>query len=101
MPRGQIRWPWCLWQSGRPLVCDATCPNTFAVIYRGPENTEAGCVATHAGGEKVRKVLSPGTPLPLSTSGDGDFRGDWPNITVFFEISGESSGSTIWQAESF
>jgi len=47
------------------------------------------------------QVLSPGTQLSLSACGDRDFRGDWPNLAVIFESSGESSGSTIWQGEIF
>ena len=33
------------WESGRPLVWDATCPDTFAVSYRGQAMSSAGYVA--------------------------------------------------------
>ena len=43
------------WSSGRLLVWDATCPDTYAVSYRGQATTEAGCVAAHAEERKSGK----------------------------------------------
>ena len=63
--------PWC---SGRPLVWDATCPDTFAVSYRGQATSGAGCVAAYAEERKIGKYshLSPTYlfhPIAIETSG--------------------------------
>ena len=43
------------WQSGRPLVWDATCPDTLAVSYRSRATSGAGLVAALAGERKSEK----------------------------------------------
>ena len=56
-PDGMTLVPWSL---GRLLIWDATCPDTYAVSYRGQATTEAGCVAAHAEERKSGKyVLAP------------------------------------------
>ena len=45
------------WSSGQLLIWGATCPDTYAVSYRGQATTEAGCVATHAEERKSGKYL--------------------------------------------
>ena len=62
------------WSSGRLLVWDATCPDTYAVSYRGQATTEAGCVAAHAKERKSGKYshLSPTylfQPVAIRSSG--------------------------------
>ena len=62
------------WNSGRPLVWDATCPDTFATSYRVQAIRDAGCIATSAEEKKSEKLsqLSPSyifTPVAIQTSG--------------------------------
>ena len=62
------------WSSGRPLVWDATCPDTFAVSYRGQVTNGAGCVAASAEERKALKYshLTPSylfTPVAIETCG--------------------------------
>ncbi len=62
------------WVSGRPVVWDATCPDTFAPSHRGQATHEAGCVAGQAEGRKSEKYaqLSPAylfQPVAIETSG--------------------------------
>ena len=58
----------------RPLVWDATCPDTFASSYRGQATREAGGVAAMAEGRKCEKYahLAPPyfiQPIAIETSG--------------------------------
>ena len=74
------------WQSGRPIVWDATFTDTSAVFYRGQANTAAGCVAAYAEEKKCEKCshLVPNyQPVVIETS--------W--------VIGELSGSRIWQGK--
>ena len=62
------------WSSGRLLVWDAICPDTFAVSYRGQATIGAGCVAASAEERKALKYssLTPSylfTPVAVETSG--------------------------------
>ena len=62
------------WSSGRPLVWDATCPDTFTVSYMALATREAGCVATSAEEKKAAKYshLPPSyvfAPVAIETSG--------------------------------
>ena len=62
------------WSHGRPLVWDATCPDTFAFSYQGQATTEAGCVAAMAEDRKQDKYahLAPQhliQPVAIETSG--------------------------------
>ena len=41
------------WQNGKPLVWDATCPDTLAVSYRSQATSSAGAVADLAEGRKA------------------------------------------------
>ena len=43
------------WSSGRPLVWDATCPDTFSPSHRGHATQSAGCVGEQAEGKKAEK----------------------------------------------
>ena len=52
--------------SGRPLVWDATCPDTFAPSHRGHATRSAGCVG--AEGKKAEKYA--GLPFPASSNRD-------------------------------
>ena len=52
------------WTSGRPLVWDATCSDTFAESYRSQATSGAGCVAALA---EVKVLLSTDNlPIPAS-----------------------------------
>ena len=62
------------WSSGRLLIWDATCSDTYAVLYRGQATTEAGCVAGHTEETKSGKCshLSPTylfQPVAIESSG--------------------------------
>ena len=62
------------WGQGRPLVWDATCPDTFAVSYRSQATSGAGLVAALAEERKAVKYshLSPTylfTPVAMETMG--------------------------------
>ena len=62
------------WGAGRPLVWDATCPDTYATSYRGRATREAGCVAAHAEEMKCGKYahLAPNylfQPISIELSG--------------------------------
>ena len=62
------------WSSGRPLVWDATCPDTFAPSHRGHATRSAGCVGEQAEGKKAEKYahLAPAyffQPVAIETSG--------------------------------
>jgi len=62
------------WRSGRLLVRDANCPDTFPVSYKGQATTAAGCVATHAEDKKCEKYSHLATnylfqPVVIETSG--------------------------------
>ena len=62
------------WSAGRPLVWDATCPDTYASSYRGRATREAGCVAALAEEKKCGKYshLAPSyifQPVSIETSG--------------------------------
>ena len=59
------------WNTGRPLVWDATCPDTFAASYRIQATSGAGKVAELAEDSKY-KHLGPAyifTPIAIETSG--------------------------------
>ena len=43
------------WKNGRLLVCDVTCPNTFAPSYIAWSSNRAGAVASLAEEKKVLK----------------------------------------------
>ena len=43
------------WSAGRPLVWDATCPDTFAASYECHAANEAGCIAAFAESKKSGK----------------------------------------------
>ena len=62
------------WQNGKPLVWDATCPDTLAVSYRSQATSSAGAVADLAEGRKAEKYSSLGvgysfTPVAIETLG--------------------------------
>lgn len=62
------------WSSGKPLVWDATCPDTFAASHRSHATHGAGCVAGHAEGKKAEKYahLAPAylfQPIAIETTG--------------------------------
>ena len=62
------------WKSGRPLVWDTTCPDTFATSYRGQATAKAGDVAARAEKRKLEKYqyLAPHhlfQPVAIETSG--------------------------------
>ena len=93
------------WSSGRLLVWDATCPDTYAVTYRGQATTEAGCVASHAEEWKSGKYshLSPTylfQPVAIESSGALG-----PSTYIFlrelgkhvFQESGEANSTTAHQ----
>ena len=44
------------WSSGRHLVWDATCPDTFATSHRAQVTRDAGCVATSAEERRVQNI---------------------------------------------
>ena len=48
------------WKNGKPLVWDATCPDTLALSYRSQANSSAGAVADLAEGTKADKYSSLG-----------------------------------------
>ena len=60
--------------SGRPLVWDATCCDTYAASYRGLATSEAGCVAASSEEKKAKKYARLGPtyvfqPVAIETSG--------------------------------
>ena len=62
------------WKSGRLLVWDATCPDTFAPSYVASANNEAGAVAALAEERKKTKYAHLDsshtfTPVAIETSG--------------------------------
>lgn len=62
------------WSTGKPLVWDATCPDTFTISYRGQATVEAGRVAAQAEVRKLAKYthLAPHhliQPVAIETSG--------------------------------
>ena len=62
------------WQNGKPLVWDATCPDTLAISYRSQATSSAGAVADLAEGRKAEKYSSLGvgysfTPVAIETLG--------------------------------
>ena len=62
------------WSLGRPLVWDATCPDTFAASYRGLATSGAGSVAASAEEKKDGKYLHLAPtylfhPVAIETSG--------------------------------
>ena len=62
------------WELGRPLVWDATCPDTSAVSYRGQATSGAGYVAAFSEERKAAKYshLTPTyffTPVAIESSG--------------------------------
>ena len=60
------------WKCGRPLVWDATCPDTFAASYSAVASSEPGLVATQAEEKNRLKYLqlpSDHTPIAIKTSG--------------------------------
>ena len=70
-PDGVTLVPWSL---GRPLVWDATCPDTFAPSHRGHATRSAGCVGEQAEGKKAEKYahLAPAylfQPVAIEPSG--------------------------------
>ena len=62
------------WKCGRPLVWDATCPDTFAASYLAAAASEAGRVAAQAEEKKRSKYLQLPSdlifvPIAIETSG--------------------------------
>ena len=62
------------WQNGKPLVWDATCPDTLVVSYHSQATSSAGAVADLAEGRKAEKYSSLGvgysfTPVAIETLG--------------------------------
>ena len=62
------------WKSGKLLVWDATCPDTFAPSYSSRATNEAGAVATQAEERKEAKYSHLNsahtfTPVAIETSG--------------------------------
>ena len=80
-PDGVTLAPWSL---GRPLVWDATCPDTFAPSHRGHATRSAGCVGEHP--------LSPGLPFPASSN--RALRSYWVKVQGFPPRVGEASGGS-------
>ena len=61
-------------EEGKPLVWDATCPDTLTLSYRAQATSSAGAVADLAEGRKVDKYSSLGdgyssTPIAIETFG--------------------------------
>ena len=62
------------WKKGKPLVWDATCPDTLALSYHSQATSSAGAVADLAEGKKADKYSSLGvgysfTPIAIETFG--------------------------------
>ncbi len=62
------------WRNGRPLIWDATCPDTLALSYRAHATSGTGAVAAMAEGGKMAKYscLSPShtiVPVAIETLG--------------------------------
>ena len=62
------------WKQGKPLVCDATCPDTLAPSYRDMASIRTGAVAAAAEERKVAKYMALGhshsfTPVAIETLG--------------------------------
>ena len=62
------------WSKGKPIVWDATCPDSFAASHRSHAAHGAGCVAGHAERKKSEKYahLAPTyqfQPVAIETSG--------------------------------
>ena len=62
------------WKSGRMMVWDVTCPDTFAVSYQSLATTEAGMVAARAEENKKIKYSNLDScyiiaPIAIETSG--------------------------------
>ena len=62
------------WSSGRLLVWDATCRDTFAASYRGLATNGAGCVPASSEEKKAKKYAHLGPayifhPVAIETSG--------------------------------
>ena len=60
------------WKNGKPLVWDATCPDTLALFYRSQATSSAGAVADLAEGRKAEKYCSLGlgysfAPITIET----------------------------------
>ena len=53
------------WSSGRPVVWDATCPDTFAPSHRSHATRSAGCVGEQAEGKKAEKYAAHLAPAYL------------------------------------
>ena len=62
------------WKSGRPLVWDVTCPDTFAASYELQATSEAGAVVAVAERKKMTKYQTIARthlfcPIAIKTSG--------------------------------
>ena len=62
------------WKQGKPLVWDATCPDTLAPSYRDMASIRTGAVAAAAEERKVAKYMALGrshsfTPVAIETLG--------------------------------
>ena len=54
------------WKQGKPLVWDATCPDTLAPSYRDMASIRTGAVAATAEERKVAKYIALGAIGPKS-----------------------------------
>ena len=98
------------WSSGRPLVWDATWPDTFAPSHRGHATRSAGCVGEQAEGKKAEKYahLAPAylfQPVAIETSGAIGSRsrafsvswgGEWGLRRVRLDRPATSSRGSLW-----
>ena len=59
------------WKSGRPLVWDVTCPDTFATSFETQATSEAGAVAALAERKKktTYEAIALFNPIAIETSG--------------------------------
>ena len=90
------------WSSGRLLVWDDTCPDTYVVSYRGQATIEARCVAAHAGERKSGKYLHLSAtylfqPVAIESSGAFSSRTYiflWEMGKRVFQESGEANSTS-------
>ena len=78
------------WESGRPLVWDATCPDTFAVSYRGQATSGVMWLLCQKRG-RLRNILT----SPFHSCGHRVFRCHWPSVQGISAGAGEACAAGI------